>query len=58
MVGEPVQQRSGEALRTEDRGPLVEWQVGGDQDGPALIALADDLEEEFRPGGGTASAAG
>ena len=36
MVGEPVQQRSGEALRTEDLGPLVERQVGGDQDGVPL----------------------
>ena len=52
VVGEPVQQRSGEALRTEDPRPLVEGQVGADQDGPALIALTEDLEEEFRAGGG------
>ena len=57
-VGEAVQQRSGETLRSEDLGPFVERQVGGDQDGAPLVALADDLEEEFRPGGGTASAAG
>ena len=48
MVGEPVQQGSGEALRTEDRGQLIEGEVGGDQDGPALVALAEDLEEQFR----------
>ena len=48
MVGETVQQGSGEALRTEDRGPLIEGEVGGDQDGPALVALAEDLEEQFR----------
>ena len=48
VVGEPVQQGSDEALRTEDRGPLIEGEVGGDQDGPALVALAEDLEEQFR----------
>ena len=51
-VGEPVQQRAGEAFRTEHPGPLIEGQVGGDQDGPALVALAEDLEEEVSPGGG------
>ena len=47
MVGEPVQQRADEAFRTEHLGPLIEGQVGGDQDGAALVALAEDLEEEF-----------
>ena len=52
MVGEPVQQRAGEPFRAEDFGPFVEGQVGGDQDGASLVALAEDLEEQFRPGGG------
>ena len=52
LVGEAVQQRSGEAFRAEDLGPFVEGQVGGDQDGAPLVALAKDLEEEFRTGGG------
>ena len=47
VVGEPVQQRSGQPLRPEDLAPLVEGQVGGDQDVLALIALAENLEEEF-----------
>ena len=51
-MGEPVQQRPGEALRAEDLGPFVEWQVGGDQDGAPFVALAEDLEEQFRPGPG------
>ena len=34
VVGEPVQQRSGEAFRSEALGPPVEGEVGGDQDGP------------------------
>ena len=52
MVGETVQQRSGQAFRPEDPGPLVEREVGGHQDGAPLVALAKDLKEEFRPGGG------
>ena len=50
MVSEPVQQRAGEALRTEHLGPLIERQVGGDQDGALLVALAEDLKEQFRSG--------
>ena len=53
MVGETVQQRSGQAFRPEHLGPLVEREIGGHQDGAPLVALAEDLEEEFRPGGGT-----
>ena len=49
VVGEAVQQRPGEALRSEHLGPLVEGQIGGDQDGAALVALAEDLEEDNAP---------
>ena len=52
MVGETVQQRAGEALRAEHLGPLVEREIGGHQDGAAFVALAEDLEEQFRAGGG------
>ena len=52
MVGEPVQQRSGEAFRAEDLGPFVEGEIGGYKDGAPLVALAEDLEEQFRAGGG------
>ena len=52
MVGEAVQQGSGEPFGSKDVGPLVEGEVGGDQDGAPFVALAEDLEEEFRPGGG------
>ena len=48
MVGEPVQQRAGQSLRAEDLGPFVEGPVGGDQDGAPFVALAEDLEEQFR----------
>ena len=52
MVGEAVQQRASQSLRAEDLGPFVEGPVGGDQDGAPFVALAEDLEEQFRAGGG------
>ena len=52
VVGEPVKQSAGEPLGAEHVGPLVEGQVGGDQDGAPFVALAEDLEEQFRSGGG------
>ena len=47
-VSEAVQQGAGQSLRAEDLGPLVEGQVGGDQDRTSLVALAEDLEGELR----------
>ena len=47
---QPVQQGSGEAFRAEGLGPFVEGQVGGHYDGAPLVALAEDLEDQFRPG--------
>ena len=55
VVGEPVQQRAGEAFRPEDLGPLIEWEVGGHHDGTPLVALAEYLEEQFRAGAGRAA---
>ena len=45
-----IEDGAGEALRSEDLGPLVEWQVRGDDDRPALVALGDDLEEQLGAG--------
>ena len=50
VVGEAVQQRSGETLRAEHLGPLVERQVGGYQDGSTLVALAG-ISKVYRPAG-------
>ena len=36
--------------RPEHAGPLVEWQIAGDDGGAALIALAEDLKQELRAG--------
>ena len=52
VVCEPVQQSAGQPLRAEHLGPLVERQVGGHEDRATLVALAEDLEEQFRPGPG------
>ena len=51
-MGEPVQQRPGEAFRAEYLGPLIEGQVGGHHDGTPLVALAEYLEEQFSAGAG------
>ena len=50
VVGQPVEQSSGQAFGAEGFGPFVEWQVAGDHCGAALIALRDQLEQEFRAG--------
>ena len=49
-MSEAVQQGAGESLGAEDLGPLVEGQVGGDYDGPSLVSLTEDLEEELSAG--------
>jgi hypothetical protein len=46
-VGETIEQRTGEPLRAEDGGPLLERQVGDDQDRATLVALAEDLEQQL-----------
>ena len=50
VVSETVQESAGEPLGAEHLGPLVEGQVGSDHGGASFIALAEDLEEQFRPG--------
>ena len=46
VMGQAIEQRAGQTLIAEDAGPLVERQVGDDDGGAALIALADQFEEE------------
>ena len=50
VVGQSVEQRTGQPLRPEHAGPLVEWQIAGDDGGAALIALAEDLKQELGAG--------
>ena len=47
VVGEPVEQRACETLRSQDRGPILEGQVRGHDGRAALVALRERLEEEF-----------
>ena len=49
-MGEAIEDSAGKTLRSEDLGPFVEGQVRGDDDRAALVALRDDLEQEFGPG--------
>ena len=50
MMEESVKDGGGDgAVVVEDGGPLFEGFVGGEDDGTAFVALADDLEEEVGP---------
>ncbi len=52
VVGETIEQRAGEPLGGEHAGPLVEGQIAGDDNRAALVALAEDLEQQLGAGGG------
>ena len=46
-----IQNRGGDAgIVVEDGGPLLERLVGGDDEGAAFVALANDLEVEVGAG--------
>ena len=48
VMEEAVEQGGGErSVVVEDLGPFLEHAVGGDEGGAALVALADDLEQEI-----------
>ena len=50
MMEEPVQDGGGNgAVVFENRGPMFEGFVGGQGDGAAFVALADDLEKQISP---------
>ena len=46
-VGDAVEQRAGEALAGEDRGPFLEGQVQGDDCGAVFVAAAEDVEQQL-----------
>ena len=46
VMGEPIERGTRQALGAEHGGPLVEWQIAGDDGGATLVALAEDLEQE------------
>ena len=50
MVCDAVEQGAGEALAGEDRSPFLEGQVGGDDGGAVLVALAEHVEQQLTAG--------
>ena len=49
-MGQPIEQRGGHLGVAEHTGPFAEGQVGGDEDGSALVKPADQVEEELATG--------
>jgi hypothetical protein len=50
-VSEPVQESSGEPFIAKDLCPIGEAQIGGEDEGHALVHLGAKLEDELRAGG-------
>jgi hypothetical protein len=50
VVGQSVEQRTGQPLGPEHAGPFVEWQIASDDGGAALVALAEDLKQQLGAG--------
>ena len=46
---EAVEERAGEPLGAEHGRPLIERQIARDQRAASLVALAEDLEQQFGP---------
>ena len=49
-MGKAIEQRAGETLIAKDARPFVEGQIGRDDRRAAFVALAEDLEQQFRAG--------
>ena len=49
MMGQPVEQRGGHLGVAEDARPLTEGEIGGNDDGGALIEAANQMEESWPP---------
>ena len=50
VVGETVQQRTGQQLGAKDAGPLLEGQIAGDHPAAALVTLTERIEEQLSTG--------
>ena len=50
MMGQAIEERAGQAFRTKHACPLIERQIAGDHRAAALVALAEDLEQQLGPG--------
>src|ERR1700726_3995687 len=47
MVGEAIEQRTGETLALEGARPFLEWEIRCDDGRSTLVALAENLKEEL-----------
>jgi len=45
-MGEAIEQRGGHLGIAEDRGPVAEAQIGGDDDTGSLVELAEEMEQQ------------
>ncbi len=50
MMRQPVEQGGGHLRIAEDAGPFAEGEIGGDNDGGALIETADEMEQQLPAG--------
>jgi hypothetical protein len=50
MVGQAIEQGASEPLGAKHAGPFIERQVAGHDGGASLVALAEDLEQQFGAG--------
>ena len=50
-MGEPVEERRGHLGIPEDRRPLTETEVGGDDDAGLLVQLAEKVKQQGTPRG-------
>ena len=50
MMGDAVEQRAGQPLAGEHRGPFLEGQVRGHDGGAVLVAPAEDVEQALASG--------
>ena len=48
-MGEPVEESTEQAFVLKDLSPVAEGQVGGNQQGAPLVALADEGKEQMAP---------
>ena len=46
-MSQPVEQRAGQSLASEYRGPLVEREVAGDENRALFVALAEHFKKKF-----------
>jgi hypothetical protein len=49
-MGQAIEERACETLRSKGFGPFVEGQVAGDEGGAAFVTLGDQLEQQFGAG--------